>query len=106
MSGNITVSITWGNDHDLEVDCDVTPYSPAVTFGPPENCCPQEGVDIEILSINLIRSIEKIEEGNRYLIKTICKYHRRKLPQALVEKLADNGEFIEAIENAIAEYDR
>jgi len=101
--GNITISLNWGNDHDLEVDCDVTPYSPAVTFGPPENCCPQEGGDIEVLDIFLLHTVSKVEESNRYFVKRVHGYRRRKLPESLRDALAEDADFTAAIEDKLGE---
>ena len=41
------------DDEDVEVTVEytATPYVPAQTYGPPENCYPAEGGDIEIVSV-------------------------------------------------------
>jgi hypothetical protein len=37
-----------------EIECDLTPYDPGRTYGPPEKCYPPEGGDCEILSVKLL----------------------------------------------------
>lgn len=45
------------NDGDTEtiyeIECDVTPYDPGRTYGPPEKCYPPEGGECEIVSVKL-----------------------------------------------------
>lgn len=45
------------NDGDTEtlyeIECDVTPYDPGYTSGPPEKCYPPEGGECEIVSVKL-----------------------------------------------------
>ena len=38
-------------DIDLEIDYSVTPYDPGCTYGPPEDCYPPEGGEIDDLAI-------------------------------------------------------
>ena len=35
----------------IEVKFNATPFDPGVTYGPPENCYPPEGGEVEILSV-------------------------------------------------------
>lgn len=39
-----------GTETEITVRCYVTPYRPARTWGPPEDCYPAEGGDVDILS--------------------------------------------------------
>lgn len=49
-----TFTIERGDEQiDLEIDYDVAPYYPAQTYGPPENCYPAEGGEIEELTATL-----------------------------------------------------
>ena len=94
MSGGYytrTVTVTWGHDHDLEVEVGAYPYSPAVTSGPPERCCPAEGGMEEILSVSVVKIF--ITDGER-------KEKARKLPAACVLKLEDDKDFRRAVEEA------
>lgn len=36
-------------DHEFTLDIEYTPYIPAQTYGPPENCYPEEGGDFDII---------------------------------------------------------
>ena len=37
-----------GREQQVTVEYDASPYYPAQTYGPPENCYPAEGVEVEI----------------------------------------------------------
>ena len=39
---------------EIEVGANVTPYVPAQTSGPPENCYPEEGGESEIQSVHVL----------------------------------------------------
>jgi len=98
-----TICLTWGNDHEIEVEVEATPYQPARTWGLPENCCPAEGGDIEVISIFLLHTVSKVAESNRYFVKTNFKYRKRKLPDEIVDKLAEDESFVLALESALTE---
>jgi hypothetical protein len=37
-------------DHEIHLTYTITPYDPGCTYGPPENCYPPEGGEVEIIS--------------------------------------------------------
>lgn len=37
-------------DHEFEIEFELTPLIPAMTYGPPENCSPEEGGDFTLIS--------------------------------------------------------
>ena len=43
--------VTWGEDGEYTVEAYVSPYDPGRTWGPPENCYPPEGGEVEITSV-------------------------------------------------------
>lgn len=61
------VSLEWpielpdGTEVMYNIECDVTPYDPGVSYGPPERCYPPEDGGVEILSITLQMPGNKIK---------------------------------------------
>lgn len=48
---SLIYTLTRGDDEiELEVEYSVSPYDPGCTYGPPENCYPPEGGEVEELS--------------------------------------------------------
>ena len=100
MSGNYytrTVSVEWGHDHTLEVEVGAYPYSPAVTSGPPERCCPAEGGMEEIREVRLVKVF--IKDGTR-------KEKGRRLATDSVIALEENNEFFRSVEEAFDKAER
>ena len=87
-----TVNLTW-EDHDLEVDVECSPFHAAVTSGPPERCCPAEGGMESIQAIGVVKAFWR--DGVR-------RYARRNLPAKLAEKLEDNKQFMDEVEEEAA----
>ena len=83
-----TVTVDYGG-WSFEVEAEVVPYRAAVTSGPPENCCPQEGGEVEICSISTV--IEK-KKGNR-VVNVMTT-----LDPLFFEFLMQNKEFVDIVE--------
>ena len=83
-----TVNLTWKR-HDLEVDVEHSPFRAAVVFGPPERCCPAEG------GIECVQSISMVKVFWRGGVR---KYAKRRLPAKLAEKLEDDKQFMDEVE--------
>ena len=86
-----TVNVSWGHDHDLEVEVGAYPFTPARTNCLPENACPAEGGMEEIRSISLVKVF--IKDGQR-------KEKSRMLPPALSQKLEADKNFYSEVEEA------
>jgi hypothetical protein len=47
----ISIEMANGDDHDLRIRGNVSPFIPARIHGPPENCSPAEGGEVEIVEV-------------------------------------------------------
>ncbi len=45
---------------ELRFECNLTPYDPGRSDGPPEHCYPPEGGEVEILSVCMVRGKTEI----------------------------------------------
>jgi hypothetical protein len=48
-----TVELADGNEVDVTVEYSYAPGSPGKTYGPPEDCYPPEGAEVEVLKVYL-----------------------------------------------------
>jgi len=62
-------------DVEFEVTFSSTPFVPAKTYGPPENCHPAEGgeVEIESISIGEFEVSEVISESVNFRLQQMCQ---------------------------------
>lgn len=62
-------------DVEFEVEFSSTPYVPAKTYGPPENCHPAEGgeVEIETISIGEFEVTDVLSESAVYKLQQMCE---------------------------------
>jgi hypothetical protein len=59
--GHLLAGQTW----TFDIEADVSPYDPGCTYGPPENCYPPEGGEIDITEIELIEPKMPDEEQKK-----------------------------------------
>ncbi len=62
-------------DVEFEVEFSSTPYRPAKISGPPENCYPAEGGEVELESISIggFEVTEVLSDAAYNKIKTMCE---------------------------------
>jgi hypothetical protein len=48
-----SIELPDGTEVMYDIECDVTPYDPGVSYGPPERCYPPEGGEVDVTSIKL-----------------------------------------------------
>lgn len=75
-----TINWTVNRDNEeieVEVEYEVSAYDPGSTYGPPEDCYPPEGGDIEELSVTRAdgRAIELTSDEEAALEKHIYETH-------------------------------
>lgn len=76
----------------IEVEYDATPYVPAQTYGPPENCHPEEGGEIDIISItNQLNGEEVVldKQQEDKLWNDIAEYESNRLRDRYEEERED-----------------
>jgi len=54
MADTITFTYYFGEDNKLEITASVGPYDPGRSHGPPEDCYPPEGGEVEITLCELV----------------------------------------------------
>lgn len=72
-----------------DIECEVTPYDPGRTYGPPENCYPPEGGEVEILSIKLNGKEVPAELWEKIGLDRV---HAEEIEQEAHEQLSDRFE--------------
>jgi hypothetical protein len=82
--------ITYTLELELEIRADVSRYIPAKTCGPPENCYPAEGGEVDITSIKLLNP----DMNDR-------SYLRQSLEKLIQELIEDNIKLREPIEEEL-----
>lgn len=73
-----------------EIECDVTPYDPGRTYGPPEKCYPPEGGECEIVSVKL--NGKEIPYAEWEKIGLDAKVEDE-IEQAVADRLSERDEF-------------
>jgi len=99
---NCTVTHEEETDNKLlvfEIEGNLTPYVPARTYGPPEDCYPAEGGQLEEYQVTLIGGTEYDEDGN--IIRSFEDFtDEERVAEAKIftERLDDGGHLFEEIQ--------
>jgi hypothetical protein len=99
---NLSISTTLrrdGEDYDVSIEFDATitsPYVPAQTYGPPEDCYPSEGLEWEAKLIGFTfsptdASLPPITEAERVTLTAWLDAHDHEVGAAIMEADTDYG---------------
>lgn len=88
MKTQVTIEI---GGQELRVDIDYTPLVPAKTDGPPENCYPEEGGEIEIELVYLFAGL--CEKTPRFIDITDLLAEMDASLQLIMEKVQEEQDF-------------
>ena len=78
-------------DTEFEVEFEASPYVAAKTYGPPENCHPAEGGEVEIESI-LVGGFEMLEFLNETTLSKLGQMASESAPDCFSDAADQAGE--------------
>ena len=92
---------TW-MDYTVEIEFSASPYIPARTSGPPENCYPAEGGGLEEYQVSLIGACFYDDDGNEVMREEDLTDEEKSRIECNVETEIDMGGYLlnELIEHA------
>jgi hypothetical protein len=94
-------SSLWGLELDFNIEADMSLYDPGNTCGPPENCYPPEGGEIDITGIELI---DKRYIGKEATLFQITKEFKDMLEKSFMDLINSNDKLREKIEEELFKY--